>query len=113
MAELEEVDGEKAAAEAEGEKLRLEKEEKRAEATEARKKLCDEQWALMAAAGYDHTAFPGARPKLLGLDSMRAILEHKYSGDYGALKKLSAGDLKNKLLPHLAILHTATASANK
>jgi hypothetical protein len=113
MAELEEVDGKKAAAEAEGEKLRLEKEEKRAEATEARKKLCDEQWARMAEADYDHMAFPGARPKLLGLDSMRAILEHKYSGNYGALKKLSADDLKNKLLPHLAMLHTATASANK
>ena len=44
---------------------------------------------------------------------MRAILNHKYSGDYGALEKLRAGKLGDKLLPHLAILHTATASANK
>jgi len=45
---------------------------------------------------------------------MRAILDHKYSGDYGALEKLRAGKLGDKLLPpHLVILHTATASANK
>ena len=44
---------------------------------------------------------------------MRAILDYKYSGDYGALEKLRAGKLGDKLLPHLVILHTATASANK
>ena len=112
MEAADEADAKKKAAEAGVEKVAQEKKEKNERASEARLKLCNDQWQRMAAAGFDKGAFPSARPKLLGLETMRAVLEHKYGQDNSALLKLKAEALQLKLFPHLELLRANAASAD-
>ena len=113
MEAADEADAKKKAAEAGVEKIAQEKKEKNERASEARLELCNQQWQRMADAGFDKAAFPSIKPKLLGLETMRAVLEHKYGEDSSALLKLKVDDLKAKLFPQLELLRANTPGTDE